>query len=72
MFEYTQFNEEEKDCLQELMNISYGCATAAIADIINKEATLSIPSIKTVTTTEFKEYLKQKLTEKKTILLQTN
>jgi len=61
MSNFAQFNEEEKDCLQELMNISYGSATAAIADIINKEATLSIPNIKTVTTKEFKDYLKEKL-----------
>lgn len=64
MSEYAQFNENEKDCLQELMNISYGAATAAIADIINKEATLSIPNIQTVTTKEFKDYLKEKLLNK--------
>jgi len=62
---YVQFNEEEKDCLQELMNISYGSATAAIADIINKEATLSIPNIKTVATKEFKNYLQDKLNNHK-------
>lgn len=61
MSDYAQFNEDQKDCLQELMNISYGSATAAIADIINKEATLSIPNIKTVTTKDFKDYLKNKL-----------
>ena len=54
-------NEDEVDCLQELMNISYGSATAAIAEIIDKFATLSIPNIKTVTVDEFKEYLKSKL-----------
>ena len=61
MSDYAQFNEDQKDCLQELMNISYGSATAAIADIIDKEATLSIPNIKTVTTKDFKDYLKSKL-----------
>lgn len=65
MSEYLKFNEEEKDCLQELMNISYGSATAAIADIIDKEATLSIPSIKTITTKEFQNYLQVKLLDKK-------
>ncbi len=61
MTEYIEFDENERDCLQELMNISYGSATAAIADIINKEATLSIPNIQTVNTKQFKEYLKEKL-----------
>ena len=54
-------NEDEKDCLQELMNISYGSATAAIAAIIDKFATLSIPNIKTISLDEFKEYQKNKL-----------
>ncbi len=54
-------NEDEIDCLQELMNISYGSATAAIAEIIDKFATLSIPNIKTLSLEEFKEYLKNKL-----------
>ena len=54
-------NEDERDCLQELMNISYGSATAAIAEIIDRFATLSIPNIKTVTSEEFKEYLRSKI-----------
>ncbi len=35
-------DSNEKDCLQELMNISYGVATAAITQIVNKFATLNI------------------------------
>ncbi|NQY93911.1 MAG: chemotaxis protein CheC, partial [Campylobacteraceae bacterium] len=61
MSDHLTLNEDERDCLQELMNISYGSATAAIAEIIDKFATLSIPNIKTVTLDEFKEYLKEKL-----------
>jgi len=53
-------NEDEIDCLQELMNISYGCATAAIAEIIDKFATLNIPKIQTASMSEFREYLKNK------------
>ena len=49
-------DEDQKDCLQELMNISYGAATAAIAEIIDKFATLNIPNIKTLTSSEFEEY----------------
>lgn len=54
-------DEDERDCLQELMNISYGSATAAIAEIIDKFATLSIPDIKTATIGEFKNYLQERL-----------
>jgi chemotaxis protein CheC len=54
-------DEDERDCLQELMNISYGSATAAIAEIIDKFATLDIPDIKTATIVEFKKYLHDKL-----------
>lgn len=53
-------DEDQRDCLQELMNISYGCATAAIAQIIDKFATLNIPSIKTITSNEFEEYFAKK------------
>ena len=53
-------NEDEIDCLQELMNISYGAATAAIAKIIEKFATLNIPNIKTLSSEEFEEYFDKK------------
>ncbi len=53
--------EDEEDCLQELMNISYGNATAAIAEIIDKFATLDIPNIKTASLENFKEYLENSL-----------
>ena len=57
-------DEDEKDCLQELMNISYGAATAAISQIISKFATLSIPRINTICSKELKGYLNQKLLSK--------
>lgn len=53
-------NEDERDCLQELMNISYGEATAAIAKVIDLYATLDIPKISTATSEEFKEYFLEK------------
>ena len=55
------FNEDERDCLQELMNIAYGSATAAISEILNAFATLNVPKIKIVPATELKTYLKDKL-----------
>lgn len=57
-------NEDEQDCLQELMNISYGAATAAIAQIIDRFATLNIPKIKTVSSTEFEEYFLKRFNNK--------
>ena len=59
-----ELNEDEKDCLQELMNISYGAATAAISEIIGKFATLSIPNINTISSSQLREYLNTKLFSK--------
>ena len=59
-----ELNEDEKDCLQELMNISYGAATAAISEIIGKFATLSIPNIDTISSKDLVAHLNQKLLSK--------
>jgi chemotaxis protein CheC len=56
-----ELNEDQRDCLQELMNISYGAATAAISEIIGKFATLNIPYIDTISSHDLKEYLNDKL-----------
>ena len=53
MLSNTILDSDEKDCLQELMNISYGVATAAITQIVNKFATLNIPKIEIVNSIEF-------------------
>jgi chemotaxis protein CheC len=60
MLSNTILDSDEKDCLQELMNISYGVATAAITQIVNKFATLNIPKIEIVNTIEFREYLNKR------------
>lgn len=54
-------NEDEKDCLQELMNIAYGSASSAIADIIDAFATLAIPNINIINVNELKPYLDKQL-----------
>ncbi|AXH09965.1 chemotaxis protein CheC [Malaciobacter halophilus] len=54
-------NEDEKDCLQELMNIAYGSATAAITEILDAFATLSIPKIEVIKTTDLKKHLNKEL-----------
>lgn len=57
----TFLNEDQEDCLQELMNISYGSATASVAAIINKFAELSIPKISTISSENFKSYIESKI-----------
>jgi len=44
--------EDEKDVLQELMNVAYGNATAVVAEMLDAFATLSIPKIKVLKTQE--------------------
>ncbi len=52
-------SEDEKDCLQEMMNIAYGTATAAISEIIDAFATLKIPHIDIISTMELGTYLEK-------------
>lgn len=54
-------SEDEKDCLQELMNVAYGSATAAITEILDAFATLSIPNIKIINADEFSPFLSSTL-----------
>lgn len=49
--------EDEKDCLQELMNVAYGSATAAISEILDAFAKLSIPKIQIINASDLKTYL---------------
>ncbi|PUE63830.1 chemotaxis protein CheX [Arcobacter caeni] len=53
--------EDEKDCLQELMNVAYGSATAAITEILDAFAKLSIPKIQIINSSELKTYLSKEL-----------
>lgn len=39
------FNEDQIDCLKELINISYGKATAMIAEVMDAFATMHVPKI---------------------------
>ena len=45
-------SDDEKDVLQELMNVAYGNATAVVADMLDAFASLSIPKIKVMKTGE--------------------
>lgn len=54
-------NEDQQDCLQELINIAYGSGTAAISEILDAFATLSIPKINILETKNLKNYLEQQV-----------
>lgn len=56
-----ELTEDEKDCLQELMNVAYGSATAAITEIFDAFAKLSIPTIKIIDALHLKDYLAKEL-----------
>jgi chemotaxis protein CheC len=49
----TLLNEDQRDALQELMNISMGQAANALARLIDAQITLSIPKIVVVSASEF-------------------
>lgn len=56
-----ELTEDEKDCLQELMNVAYGSATAAITEIFDAFAKLSIPTIQIINAVGLKDYLAKEL-----------
>lgn len=52
------FTGEEKDILQEIMNIAFGNATADLAELIDIQTTLSVPEIQLIDFNELPDYLK--------------
>lgn len=56
----TGLNEDQRDALQELMNISMGRAANALARLIGTKVTLSIPHIIAVTPDDFNQMLTDK------------
>ncbi len=50
-----ELTEDERDVLQELMNVAYGNATAVVADMLDAFASLSIPNIKVMKINELLE-----------------
>jgi chemotaxis protein CheC len=51
-------SEEEKEILQEIMNIAFGKAAADLAEVINIYVVLSVPYIQMLKAHELPEYLK--------------
>ncbi|MDX1775605.1 MAG: hypothetical protein R3297_03390 [Desulfobulbales bacterium] len=54
-------SEEERDILQEVMNIAFGKASADLADIIDVYVVLSIPHIKLMKTGEVAGYIEAEI-----------
>ncbi len=53
----TYISEEEKDILQEIMNIAFGKAAADLAEVINIFVVLSVPDIKIIKAGDLPEYI---------------
>ncbi len=54
-------SEEEKEILQEIMNIAFGKAAADLAEVINIYVLLSVPHIEMLKAQELPEYLKKQV-----------
>ncbi|MFZ5573447.1 MAG: chemotaxis protein CheC [Thermodesulfobacteriota bacterium] len=53
------FTDDEKDILQEVMNIAFGNATADLAGIIDIYVVLSIPNIQVISIGSLPDYLRE-------------
>lgn len=52
------FSDEEKDILEEIMNISFGNATAKLAEVIDIFVQLNVPDIEIANVRELPDYIK--------------
>ena len=55
------FSDEERDILQEVMNIAFGKASADLAEVIDIYVVLSIPDIKVLKTAEVLSYIESEI-----------
>ncbi len=60
------FSSEEKDILQEVMNIAFGNAAADLAELIDIHTILSVPDIKLVDFNKLSDYLKESIPHNQT------
>ena len=51
------FSDEERDILQEIMNIAFGNATADLADLIDIQVILSVPDVQVLNFNSLPDYL---------------
>ena len=54
-------NDDERDILQEVMNIAFGKASADLAELIDIYVVLSIPEITLLRTIEVPEYIEEQI-----------
>jgi len=59
--EICRVTDEEKEILQEIMNIAFGQAAADLAEVINIFVVLSVPNIQLLKGAELPEYLRHEL-----------
>lgn len=62
-------NEDETDVVEELMNLSFGYATAAISDLMDSFATLHVPHIVTVDINDAKKIINEKFSHEEKFIL---
>jgi chemotaxis protein CheC len=59
----THISEEEKDILQEIMNIAFGKAAADLAEVINIFVVLSVPDIRIIKAVDLPDYIRTEFSE---------
>ena len=60
------FSDEEKDILQEVMNIAFGNAAADLAELIDIHTILSVPDIQLIDFNKLSDYLKSSIPHNQT------
>lgn len=63
----TIISDEERDILQEIMNIAFGKAAADLAEFINIYIALSVPYIGVLKSSDLPQYLKKEIKEYKQV-----
>lgn len=71
MAEVNLLDNNEIECLEEIVNISFGSAASVIADLFESFATLSIPSLELIDSINLNEHISKYYAEKDDIYLAT-
>jgi len=63
MDQIAQISDEERDILQEIMNIAFGKAAADLAEVVNIFVVLSVPDIRIVAAADLPDYMRTEFSE---------
>ncbi len=63
MDQVDQITDEERDILQEIMNIAFGQAAADLAEVVNIFVVLSVPDIRIVPAADLPQYIHTEFSE---------